>query len=192
MAAKTAKESRRTDGCDLHKMQRLMSAGRKGNQMNKEQFTAEVLGAEKSLYHIAWSILGNDEDCADAMQNAILKAFEKLQTLRREEFFRTWITRILMNECYSMIRSKKVQVPYEDYFAEQVQTQEKSDSGVVEAVKELESKYRIPIVMYYVEGFSVREISRTLQISEGAVKTRLYRGRNLIKASMTGECGYEK
>lgn len=50
--------------------------------MNKEEFTAEVLKAEKSLYHIAKSILKNDEDCADAMQNAILSAYQKLHTLK--------------------------------------------------------------------------------------------------------------
>ena len=83
--------------------------------MNKEEFTAEVLKAEKSLYHIAKSILKNDEDCADAMQNAILSAYQKLHTLKQDVFFRTWITRILINESYQIIRSRKVQVSYEDY-----------------------------------------------------------------------------
>ncbi len=160
--------------------------------MNKEQFTAEVLGAEKSLYHIAWSILGNDEDCADAMQGAILKAFEKLHTLRREEFFRTWLTRILMNECYSMLRSKKTEVPYEDYMEEPDRETGTSDYGVLEAVRQLEEQYRVVVVLHYVEGFSVREIGRMLNLSTGAVKTRLYRGRNLMKARLTGEYGYEK
>lgn len=160
--------------------------------MNKEQFTAEVLHAESSLYHIAWSILGNDEDCADAMQNAILKAYEKRDTLRREAFFKTWLTRILMNECYSMLRKRREQVPYEDYFAEQVQTQAKGESEVFAAVMALEEKYRIPVVLYYVEGFSVREIGKMLKLSCSAVKTRLYRGRNLMKADLTGEDGYEK
>lgn len=48
--------------------------------MDKEKFSAEVLAAEKSMYHIAKSIVGNDEDCADAMQNAILSAYTKLYT----------------------------------------------------------------------------------------------------------------
>ena len=82
--------------------------------MNKEQFTAEVLKAEKSLYHIAKSILKNDEDCADAMQNAILSAYQKLHTLKNEVYFKTWITRILINESYQLIRERKKQVSYED------------------------------------------------------------------------------
>ena len=82
--------------------------------MNREQFTTEVLKAEKSLYHIAKSILKNDEDCADAMQNAILSAYGKLHTLKNEAFFRTWITRILINESYQLIRGRKNQISYEE------------------------------------------------------------------------------
>ena len=75
--------------------------------MDKEQFTAEVLSAEKGLYHVARSILGNDEDCADAMQNAILTAYTKLHTLQKEAYFKTWLTRILINEAYQMLRDRK-------------------------------------------------------------------------------------
>ena len=160
--------------------------------MNKEQFTAEVLGAEKCLYHIARSILGNDADCADAMQSAILHAFEKLNTFRREACFKTWLTRILINECYQMIRTRKGQVSYEEYFRTHAQAYEETDSDVFRAVLELHENYRIPFVLFYVEGFSVKEISRMLKITQNAVKTRLYRGRNLMKAKLTGEYGYEK
>ena len=72
--------------------------------MDKEKFSAEVLSAEKSMYHIAKSIVGNDEDCADAMQNAILSAYTKLYTLKNEAYFKTWLTKILINQCYQLLR----------------------------------------------------------------------------------------
>lgn len=155
--------------------------------MNREKFTAEVLDAEKSLYHIARSILGNDADCADAMQSAILHAFEKLDTLRKETYFKTWLTRILINECYQIIRQKKGQVSYEEYFRTCEEAYEKEDSGIFRMISELHENYRIPFVLFYVEGFSVREISKMLRLSQSAVKTRLCRGRNLMKAKLTGE-----
>lgn len=160
--------------------------------MNKEQFTAQVLYAEKSLYHIAFSILGNDEDCADAIQSAILHAFEKLHTLRNEAYFRTWITRIVMNECYQLLRSRKVQVPWEEYLENRAEVSKQPDSGVLDAVMELEETYRLPLVLFYVEGFSVKEISGMLKLSPGAVKTRLCRGRNLMKAKLRGGNGYDE
>lgn len=156
-----------------------------GIKMNKEQFTKEVLNAEKSLYHTARSILANDEDCADAMQNAILHAYEKLHTLRSEAYFKTWLTRILINECYQIIRSKKPTVSYEDYFETHTQMEAESSSEIFSAVMELEKNYRIPFVLFYVEGFSVKEISQMLDITQSTVKTRLYRGRNLVRKSLT-------
>ena len=67
----------------------------------------EVHDAEAMLYHVAKSILKNDADCCDAVQETLLKAYEKLDTLKKEKFFRTWITRILINECNGIIRKRK-------------------------------------------------------------------------------------
>ena len=122
--------------------------------MNKKQFTTQVLEAEQSLYHIARSILKNDEDSADAMQNAILHAYEKLHTLRNERYFKTWLTRILINECNHIIRSGKESIPYEDYFETQETEPQEDYSEVFEAVTQLDSAYRIPLVLFYVEGFA--------------------------------------
>lgn len=160
--------------------------------MNKKQFTTQVLEAEKSLYHIAKSILGNDEDCADAMQNAILHAFEKLYTLRDEKYFKTWLTRILINECNHIIRSRKEQIPYEDYYEVQTRAEQEDYSSVYEAVMELEDHYRTPLILFYVEGFSVKEICQILKLSQSTVKTRLYRGRKLLKEKLAGVYEYEE
>ena len=154
-------------------------------KMNKDQFTKEVLNVERSLYHTARAILADDEDCADAMQNAILHAFEKLHTLRSEAYFKTWLTRILINECYQIIRSKHPTVSYEDYFEMHTQTEAESNSEIFSVVMELEKNYRVPFVLFYVEGFSVKEISQMLGLTQSTVKTRLYRGRNLVKKSLT-------
>lgn len=160
--------------------------------MNKDQFTAQILEAESSLYHIAKSILRDDEDCADAMQNAILHAYEKLHTLRNEKYFKTWLTRILINECYHILRSRKISVPYEDYFETLEQAQKEDYSEVYEAVMELEDIYRIPLVLFYVEGFSIKDVCQILKLSQSTVKMRLYRSRKLLKEKLEGEYGYEE
>lgn len=160
--------------------------------MNKDQFTAQILEAESSLYHIAKSILRDDEDCADAMQNAVLHAYEKLHTLRNEKYFKTWLTRILINECYHILRSRKISVPYEDYFETLEQAQKEDYSEVYEAVMELEDIYRIPLVLFYVEGFSIKDVCQILKLSQSTVKMRLYRSRKLLKEKLEGEYGYEE
>lgn len=159
--------------------------------MNREEFTAEVLKAEKSLYHIAKSILDNDEDCADAMQNAILLAYQKLHTLKQDAFFRTWITRILINESCQIIRRRKNHMSYEDYMDDRETEDRSRYSELYLAVLELPENYRIPFVLHYVEGYSVKEIGSILKLSESAVKVRLHRARNLMKERLKGEYGYE-
>ena len=84
-----------------------MSGPKEKQAMTKSAFIKEVHDAEAMLYHVAKSILKNDADCCDAVQETLLKAYEKLDTLKKEKFFRTWITRILINECNGIIRKRK-------------------------------------------------------------------------------------
>lgn len=70
--------------------------------MTKEQLGQIILSSEKQMYATAWAILGNEQDCADAIQEAIVKSFTKYQTLRDDTYAKTWLIRILLNECYSI------------------------------------------------------------------------------------------
>ena len=153
--------------------------------MSKEQFTREVLAAEKSMYYTAKSILSNDEDCADAMQNAILKAYSHLASLRDEKYFRTWLTRILINECYSMIRRNKTTVSYEEYMENEASHDSSGYSEVFMEIQALDERYRVPFVLHYVEGFSLKEVAEMLRSTEAGIKMRLLRARNILKEQLT-------
>ena len=159
--------------------------------MTKEQFSAKILAMERSLYHVAKSLLRNDEDCADAIQNAILKAYGKLHTLKNEEYFKTWVTRIVINESYAILRANKRLVSYEEYMSDE-QAAEEEYSPVFEEITKMKEKYRIPFVLHYVEGYTTAEIAKMLSLSEGAVKTQLFRARNQLKAQLKGVDGYER
>ncbi len=159
--------------------------------MTKEQFSAKILAMERSLYHVAKSLLRNDEDCADAIQNAILKAYGKLHTLKNEEYFKTWVIRIVINESYAILRANKRLVSYEEYMSDE-QAVEEEYSPVFEEITKMKEKYRIPFVLHYVEGYTTAEIAKMLSLSEGAVKTQLFRARNQLKAQLKGVDGYER
>lgn len=68
--------------------------------MNKETFARLVIDSTDSLYRVSKSILGNDSDCEDAASEAITIAFQKLDSLKKNEYAKTWLTRILINECF--------------------------------------------------------------------------------------------
>ena len=67
--------------------------------MTRETFSNLILDSESTLYRVAMSMLRNEKDCEDAVQTAVLTAFEKLGTLKHEEYFKTWLVRILINVC---------------------------------------------------------------------------------------------
>ena len=75
--------------------------------MTKEQFGELIMTNKESLYRVAKSVLRNDDDCADAIEEAIVKGFENLRSLKKDEFAKTWLIRILLNECYSIYRFKQ-------------------------------------------------------------------------------------
>lgn len=75
--------------------------------LNKNEFTQKVLDAESTLYHVAKSILRSEADCEDAVQEAIAIAWQKLPTLKTDAYFTTWLVRILINECKSVLRRPK-------------------------------------------------------------------------------------
>ncbi|MGX4600092.1 RNA polymerase sigma factor [Faecalimicrobium sp. JNUCC 81] len=152
--------------------------------MNKNTFIENVLKAERTLYHVSKSILVYDQDCEDAVQGAILKAYDKLHTLKEEKYFKTWLIRILINECYSLKRREYPKLSYEECF-EFVKVDDKKDySELYLAIKKLPERIRITIVLYYVEGYSVEEIKQILKIPSGTVKSRLAKGRKLLKIKL--------
>ena len=152
--------------------------------MNKDTFIDRVLEAESTLYRISKSILIHEQDCEDAVQEAILKAYNKLGTLKKEQYFKTWLVRILINECYSLKRKEYSQVPYEEYFESAKANDKENYNELYLAIQNLPERIRITIVLYYVEGYSVKEIKQILQIPTGTVKSRLAKGRNLLKIKL--------
>lgn len=150
--------------------------------MNKNTFTTLVLNSEETLYRISMSMLKNESDCQDAVQTAILTAYEKLDTLKNEEFFKTWLVRILINTCNKMLKHKSKIVEINEYHA--VTSNSEQELEVRLLVEALPLKFRQVIVLHYTEGFSVKEIKDILKVPEGTVKSRLSKARELLKKSL--------
>lgn len=152
--------------------------------MDKSVFTKKVFESECTLYRVAKSILIEDQDCEDAVQNALLKAYDKLNTLKEERYFKTWLIRILINECYRLKRKQVFNVPYEEYFEFAKEEDNKVHTELYSSIQKLPQRIRITIVLYYVEGYSVNEIKEILKIPTGTVKSRLAKGRKLLKIKL--------
>lgn len=160
---------------------RLLGKGRL-KILDKQTFTALVLETEDTLYRVAWSILRNSADTEDAVQEAVLRAWEKLSSLREPKYFRTWLTRILIRECYRLRRSGSLVIPLEE-----LPESAAPESGEVwRSLQTLPEGLRLPFVLHYVEGYSVTETGTILRLPAGTVKSRLSRARSALRLELEG------
>ena len=142
-------------------------------------------GTEQAEHdRIAFAYLGNEEDVADAMQETILSAFEKLDTLRRAEYFRTWLIRILINQCIAMRRHRSRTVPMNEAEEASQFYDFSTDLEFNDLLKTLPEDSRLIFQMYYGEQFSIGEIAQLLHMKENTVKSKIHRGREHLRSQM--------
>ncbi|MDD2960263.1 MAG: sigma-70 family RNA polymerase sigma factor [Lachnospiraceae bacterium] len=149
-----------------------------------DAFTELMQFYMKDMYRTAIAILSNDPDAADAIQDTILAAWEKISTLKDNRFYKTWMTRILINKCYDILKQREKEILFE----KQVDTAGGRDPAVQEdpniRFKEmlaiLDEKYRVPMMLYYGQGYKIKEIAEMLHIPKSTVQTRLDRGRDKL------------
>lgn len=158
----------------------LLQLIRKARSKDPDAFSSLIYFYMKDLYRVAISILMNDEDAADVIQDTILGCWEKLYTLKQEKYFKTWLTRILINHCYDMRKKQQRMTIMEDY--EEPVAEDQYNVELKEALGQLDEKYRIVMVLYYSEGYQTGEIAELLEIPRSTVQTRLQRGREKLEA----------
>ena len=150
--------------------------------MTKETFTKLILENEEIMFRLAMSMLKKEADAQDAVQSAILSAYEKLTTLKNEDFFRTWLMRILINVCKMQLRHRKPAAALSDIQAAAASSAEEIE--VRAAVEALPLKLRQVVILYYTQQLSTKEIASILHIPKGTVLSRLDKARKLLRTEL--------
>lgn len=139
-----------------------------------------------NVYAAAYSCVRNAADAADLQQETFLRLYVCDKEFENDMHIKAWLLRVVVNLSKNHLRDKRRVV-----LTELTETLPAPDSGerqdVLEAVLALPEKYRAPIHLHYYEDYSVREIAEILDLTEGAVKTRLRRGRNLLEKTLGKE-----
>lgn len=157
---------------------------RKAKRKNPDVFTELMQLYMKDMYRVALAILMNDEDAADAIQDTILICWEKIDTLKQPQYFKTWMIRILINQCYKYRKSMENIRGLEEY--EEPAVYDEYNLELKEALSLLDEKYRIIMTLFYSEGYHIDEIARILKIPKSTVQTRLQRGRERLAKDYYG------
>ena len=150
--------------------------------MDRDEFTRRVRASQEKLYRISCGLLREPQDRMDAVQDAILKAWCNLRKLRDEEYFDTWLIRILINECHNRHRTQARFVPLES--APEPSEPQQANPQLRDAVYALPPKLRIPILLHYMEGYRTDEIAQMLRLPGGTVRSRLRRARTMLKTML--------
>lgn len=148
--------------------------------MRQELFSENVNKCRTQLYAIAFTILKNETDTEDAVCNAILKAYEHIDELKDDGKFKAWISTITRNEALQIIR-KRLALPGNEKIEALIGSSYDNHDELRDVVKNLNEEYRIVIELYYYGDLSIKEIGEILNISIGTVKSRMHRGREMLK-----------
>ena len=125
----------------------MMNLIRKAKDRDPDAFTTLMQQYTKDMYRVAIAILMNDEDTADAIQETILDCWERIGTLRENRYFKTWLIRILINNCYDIRKKREDFAPLEEY--EPPAAEDSYNLELKEALTALDEIYRIPICLLY-------------------------------------------
>lgn len=153
---------------------------KRAQKRDMDAFVHLIEKNKNNLYKIAKSYLGNEEDIADAIQDTVLSAYEHIHELRTASYFKTWLTRILINHCNDLLRQKK-RCFVSDQIEREGSAEPRDDREFYELIGELPEDYRMIFLLYYGEGFRTSEIAQILSMNENTVKSKLRRGRDKLK-----------
>ena len=147
--------------------------------MDERLFTQKLLDSEPMLYRIACALLRSEADRQDAMQETALKAWQNQERLREEQYFKTWISRIMVNECHNLYRKNSRYVPTETIPDRPAPENREQETRLM--LESLPEKQRVPLILHYLEGFSLEEIAQVQQISLALVKYRMHQARKALR-----------
>lgn len=161
----------------------IVTLAKKGD---KDAFITLIQSNTNSMYRIAKSILHNTADAEDAIQNTITIAFEKIHNLKKNEFFRTWLIRILINQCNNISKKNRKTISLEKIKDTSSIPLDCKNIDLYNAVNNLDPNLRLVITLYYFEDITTKDISKIIHIPESTVRTRLFRARKKLSEEMKG------
>ena len=155
----------------------------------REEFAAAVTEHSRRMYRAARAVLDSDADAEDAVGQAILQAWQSLDSLRDKDAVRPWLVKIAVNCAYAQRRKQGKVVYLEDVTPEPAAPGIPQSGGLWDAVRALPPERRAAVVLFYYEGMQIDEIAKALGVPRGTVKSRLSRARKQLKEMLCDKEG---
>ncbi len=153
--------------------------------MNAEEFSQRIENSRTKLYKTALLYLGSEDAALDALDEAVYKALKGYKKLRQPEFFDTWLTRILINECHNEHRRRKRLISLDEL--PETASLEFDSLPLKEAIRRLPQELKEVVILRYFAGYTVKEAAEALEIPQGTAATRQRKALKLLRIDLGEE-----
>lgn len=161
-----------------------------------EQLDQWILAYEKDLLRICCVYLRDWNAAEDAVQETFLKAYRQMDSFRGDSHVKTWLTQIALNQCRDMRRSTWYRFIDPRISIDRLPLASPAPSAdrlaLHTAIMQLKPKYLEVVLLYYYEGYRMKEISQMLHITEAAVSTRIRKAKEKLKHELEGGNGHDQ
>ena len=156
--------------------------------MDHEEFARRVDAVKNRLYRTAYLYLGSEADAMEAVDESVYQALRHLKKLRQPEFFETWLTRILINECHRELRRRKrFSQEGEGALPESAGPDAYDSLPLREAIRRLPEELRLVVILRYFGGYTQAETAESLGIPQGTAATRQRRALQMLRLELGEE-----
>lgn len=158
-----------------------VSAEGETTMVNNEHFADTAREHMDMIYRVAYGYLKNPDDANDVTQDALLELYKRDKAFASEEHLKNWLIRVTINRCKMLFRAPWRRTEDIDSYAETLRWEEDEHADLFRAVMTLDKKYRVPLLLFYCEGYSTTEVASILGLNEKTVSTRLFRAKAKLR-----------
>lgn len=140
-----------------------------------------------TIYRVAYGWLKNPDDANDVTQDVLIELYKTEKAFESDAHPKNWLIRATVNRCKMLFRSPWRRLENIDDYTETLGFEHERDQELFKSVMSLDKKYRVPLLLFYYEGYSTAEVASMLRIPEKTVSTRLFRARAKLKTILEEE-----
>ena len=154
--------------------------------MDHDEFARRAEAIRARLYRTAYLYLGSEADALEAVDEGVYQALRALRQLRQPDFFETWLTRIVLNQCHRELR-RRARLEGEASLPETAGPDAYDALPLKEAIRRLPEALRQVVVLRFFSGFTLEETAAILEIPRGTVATRQRRALAILRLELSGK-----
>ena len=153
--------------------------------MTDEQFAQAAEQYMDTIFRVAYGYLRSQSDADDVTQDVLIQLYKTDTPFHDSEHLKRWLIRVTVNRCKNVFRSPWHKMEDIADYENTLSFEAPECRQLFDAVMALDKRYRLPVLLYYYEGYAQKEIADMLAIPEETVRTRLFRARGKLKATLT-------